>query len=272
MARAMSAALLQAKPPEGTQGEEESVNPPESLRRYGSQRPWRPLLRWPAVAISALLALPAFAGDEEPEEERLLGDGAEPAVASSPSGASAAVWEAKDADGSGIEATLFDATGAIVAEQVPVNTTVAGSQSEPDVAVLPNGNVVAVWQSADTGTPRILAQILDPFGMPIGFELQVNENGAEAALLPSIGADAQGNFVVAWAGASGGGYLHRSRPFSSLGMPIGFELAFGNTPGPTAPSVAVQPSGDHLVVWDDGGTDVRGRLYDIASMPIGFEL
>ena len=60
-----------------------------------------------------------------------------------------------------------------------------------------------VWTSygsdgTDTAVPSIEGQRYDGLGVPDGGEFQVNTYTTGKQRLPSIGADADGNFVVVW--------------------------------------------------------------------------
>ncbi len=70
-----------------------------------------------------------------------------------------------------------------------VNTTTAGSQQAPTVAVLSNGNSVVTWLDAEF----IRAQMFNGFGNPIGSEIEV---GAHTGARPDVVALPDGGFAV----------------------------------------------------------------------------
>ena len=211
----------------------------------------------------------SLTGDDD--SDVLVGAGSNPAVASDASGNTVVVWEGADGDEEGVKSVLFDAQGQVLRPEFQVNVTTAGSQAEPDVVYLSTGEFVVVWQSDDRAAARIQGRVLSAAGDFLASEFQINEDATSASRLPAVGADQLGNFVVAWTGAVDSAYAHFARPFAGASMPIGFELQFGPVSSLTAPAIAVEPTGDHLVVWEDNFADVRGRVFDLASMPIGFE-
>jgi hypothetical protein len=78
------------------------------------------------------------------------------------------------ADG-GVFARLF-ATGKPAPPEIQVNSTVAGDQSAPDVAVDEQGDWLFAWQ--DRGRQRISAQLFSPQGEPMGGEQDLSLAGA----------------------------------------------------------------------------------------------
>jgi hypothetical protein len=64
--------------------------------------------------------------------------------------------------------------------QQTVNTVLAGSQSDPDIIQLANGNILVSWTStSDTGAGSaagldVIGQLFDPLGNRIGVEFRLN--------------------------------------------------------------------------------------------------
>jgi len=77
-----------------------------------------------------------------------------------------------------------------------VNTTTGGSQSEPSVAVLPDGGTVVAW--TDTGPiPGVVRiQRFDAFGAPVGAETTVGNIGTYG--VPQVAVLPDGRYAVAW--------------------------------------------------------------------------
>jgi hypothetical protein len=77
-----------------------------------------------------------------------------------------------------------------------VNTTTGGSQSEPSVAVLPDGGTVVAW--TDTGPiPGVVRiQRFDAFGAPVGAETTVGNIGDYG--VPQVAVLPDGRYAVAW--------------------------------------------------------------------------
>lgn len=199
------------------------------------------------------------------------------------------VWTSQNQDGSndGVYLQRFDANGAKIGVETRVNTTVAGDQRAPAIAMDASGNFVVVWQSqnVDSNGWGIVAQRFDADGNAVGGEFVVNTTGADNQTAPSVGMDASGNFVVAWVsenqdGDGGGIYARR---FNADGSAASGEFRINQTTAndQIEPVVAMNASGAFVVAWTSVDQDwsllagfsdgVFARLYDAAGSPVGGE-
>lgn len=114
-----------------------------------------------------------------------VGSQQEPAVASLPDGGFVVAWSSsgQDGDGQGVYYQRFGADGARVGAEQRAHTATAGSQTQPSVTVLENGDVLIAWQSRASGwTPDplaplgLFAQRFDAEGTPYGV-LEVGGSG-----------------------------------------------------------------------------------------------
>jgi len=117
--------------------------------------------------------------------------------------------------------------------------------------------------------------------VPVGEELQISLSGGR----PDVGQAADGTFVVVWTdydlsyfGISGGRY-------DPSGQPVGgvFQVNSYTTQNQRFPTIAMQPGGDFVVVWESegsSGTDccdpdapfsVQAQLFDAKGATIGLE-
>src|SRR4029077_7736156 len=105
-----------------------------------------------------------------------------------------------------------------------------------------------------------------------GGEFQVNTTTGNAQFYPGVSMDSTGNFIVVWDSrnqdGSGDGIV--GRRFDSSGAPVSSEFLVNTyTTGlQFGPSVAVQGSGNFVVVWKGNG-QVYGRRYDPTGTPLG---
>ena len=110
-----------------------------------------------------------------------------------------------------------------------VNTHTYKMQTEPDVAVLPDGGFVVVWRSneQDGSLASIFGQVFGPDGKPVGSEIPVNQNIQDMQDLPSVTGLADGTFVVAWTGYMEEmlGYVVLARRFGPSGAPLSDDVA-----------------------------------------------
>ncbi|HWI82299.1 DUF4382 domain-containing protein [Ramlibacter sp.] len=160
---------------------------------------------------------------------------------------------------SALAAHPMPAAAVVDSAEHQVNTTTAGAQVQPDVAVLTGGGPVVVWSSPAPagGATRIYARRYAPGGDPVGGETPVSAATATDQAFPSVAALADGGHVVAWAvldgvgAASGRGLGIRLQRFGSDGAPIGAEQQVDTQAAleQTRPHVAGLAGGGYVVVW-----------------------
>ena len=176
-------------------------------------------------------------------------------------------------------------------DELQINTYTTGDQMRPAIAADAQGNFVVAWESnGSSGTDldgySIQAQRFLGTGEAAGTEFEVNAFTTGDQSSVAIGADADGDFVIAWestgASASDATTSVRARRFDASGTPVGteFQVNTYTTGEQMSPSVAVDSgTGDFIAVWQsDGssGTDassfsIQGQRYDGAGDPVGTE-
>jgi phosphatidylserine/phosphatidylglycerophosphate/cardiolipin synthase-like enzyme len=187
------------------------------------------------------------------------GDQDDPAMASNGAGDLAVVWE--DSPGTAnTNAQIFMRryrNGTPVFEK-SISGTGSGSWShtEPDVAIDDAGNTVVVWgEDGDgNGTRNIKAVRLGPTGTVLG-TVQANSASGGEQSFPSVSAEPDGDFVVAWESRSSptatSASVHAAR--FSAGLARGYEKqvsAAGGTLNRRV-DVALDPAGNAVFVWDE---------------------
>ncbi|MDY0870629.1 DUF4214 domain-containing protein [Dongia rigui] len=95
---------------------------------------------------------------------------------------------------------VFDANGAALGAESVVNTITPSYQWCPVVTALTDGGFVVVWQgqSPENSTYEIYGQRYDSLGNKSGQEFVVNTTTAGQQGLPSVVANPDGGFTVAW--------------------------------------------------------------------------
>jgi len=178
--------------------------------------------------------------------------------------------------------------GLAVAQLIPqgsefqLNRYIDGSQFGPSIAVESAGDSVVVWSSAgqDGSGYGVFGRRFNSVGAFLGAEFQINNFTNSDQVLPSVAMDGSGSFVVAWTSIgqdrSGGGVF--ARRFGSTGTPKGREFRVNTFTMnyQTNPSVAVDGSGNFVVVWSSDGQDgsfygVFARRFDRAGARLGGE-
>jgi hypothetical protein len=185
-------------------------------------------------------------------------------VASDASGNFVVVWASDGQDGSlyGIFAQRFRAAGSPVGSEFQVNSYTTGLQGVPSVAADGNGNFVVVWPTFVAGGDGIFGQRFNAAGIRQGGEFRVNSYTTGQVSYPSVAVDVTGNFVVVWnsLGQDGSFLGVFGQLFDAFGVPQGgeFQVNTYTTGQERAPDVAVDASGNFVVVWQSSAQDGSG--------------
>jgi len=142
-----------------------------------------------------------------------------------------------------------------------------------------DANTVVVFQGkGPIDRQGVFAEVLGTDGQTTTPSFRVNSTIRGDQSSAAVGADDDGNFVVAWAGRGLGDkqgvFFQR---FSSTGVAIGSETLVNETTGgkQSEPTIAVASDGSFVVAWSGVGTgDVSGiflRRFDAAGTSLGGE-
>lgn len=198
------------------------------------------------------------------------------------------VWRSSDSDGTdssqdSIQSQRYAAGGSAVGAQFQVNSYTTGVQTSPSVDVDADGDFVVAWQSAgsngtDSDAYSIQVQRYAADGSAVGAQLQVNSYTTSLQLDPSVGLDADGDFVVVWnsfgsGGTDSSGPSIQAQRYAADGAALGAEVQVNTytTGFQDRPQVGVDAAGDFVVVWTSSGsdgTDTSG--YSIQKTAPGF--
>ncbi len=190
-------------------------------------------------------------------ETNLVGHAANPQIAVDGSGNAIVVWRQHDGTRDNIWSNRYVAgTGWGIAELI--ETVNLGNAENPQVAVDPNGNAVAVWWQ-DDGTRWNIWSNRYVAGTGWGTaELIETENLGNAAS-PQVAVDSSGNAVAVWAQDDGTRWnIWSNRYVEATGLWGTAEMIETDNLGDAAsPQVAVDSSGNAVAVWwqDDGTRD-----------------
>src|SRR5437773_1937133 len=108
-----------------------------------------------------------------------------------------------------------------------VNTFITGAQGFASAAFDGSGNFVVAWTSLQDGSSYgVFGQRYLSSGAPSGPEFPVNTFTANHQFIPSVAADAAGNFVVVWQSSAqdGSGYGVFGQRYLASGAPLGSEF------------------------------------------------
>ncbi|MCC6573531.1 MAG: hypothetical protein IT462_07045 [Planctomycetes bacterium] len=159
------------------------------------------------------------------------------------------------------------AMSAPVRAQDGVSEAEAFNQSRPAIACDADGDYVVVWQSygQDGNGDGVYARRYSSIGTPQSNEFRVNQTTADNQDAPTVAMDASGDFVVVWE-SSVGGYPYyteiMARRYSADGAPLGDEFQVNEnltSSDEYRPDVAMDATGNFVVVWDSYSVDNNGR-------------
>ena len=196
------------------------------------------------------------------------------------------VWQSNGQDqatgtNEGVYGQRYSAAGVVRGGEFRVNTTTAGNQVRPQVAMDPLGNFVVVWESDDGSGPGIFAQRYDAAGAAQGGEFRVNATTAQPQSFPAVAMGGDVGFVVTWVSSTqdlslDGVYAQR---FTPSGVPAGPEFRVNTETASQQryPTVAIDLSGEFVVAWSsdlqdpDNSTGIYAQRFDAAGARQGGE-
>lgn len=137
--------------------------------------------------------------------------------------------------------------------QLPITLSEMGRPPwEPDIAVAPDGEAVAVWDNWDSGQGTIQSASR-PAGGSWQPSVTLSEPGApgESAWLPKVAVDPRGDAIVVWqrSNSSGDDIIQSSfrAADGAWEKPVNLSEAGENA---NAAQVALDPNGDAVAVWN----------------------
>jgi hypothetical protein len=191
-----------------------------------------------------------------------------PDVAMDLSGNFVVVWQGERAPGTtDVFARRFDGLGTAQGDDFRVNASVAGSAQQGRVAMDGSGNFVVTWTQLDAcdGTWNIFAQRYSAAGAALGAALVVTampQFGSPSA--GSIAMDAAGNFFITWIQSDLlGGATVVGREYDANGLAVGAEFQIDTiaSGAQSCTAVAMNATGDAVVLWNDAGTAGEDGLF-----------
>jgi hypothetical protein len=137
-----------------------------------------------------------------------------------------------------------------------IETDNAGSAYDPQLAIDPSGNAMAVWRQSDGTRYNILAnRYLDGTGWGAA---ELIETDAHTAGPPQVAIDASGNAMAVWAQHDGTrNNIWANRYLDGTGWGAAELIETDNARSALDPQLAINASGNAMVVWfqSDGTRD-----------------
>jgi hypothetical protein len=213
-----------------------------------------------------------------------------PAVAGLADGAYAVVWtDSNGTDREDVLLRVFNADGSPATEEVQVNQITAGTQVNEDwvaetITTLEDGRFVVTWtdrSGADGSGSGVFARIFDADGSPATNEFQVNSTASGSQQYGSVGALADGGFVVTWSdlsNADGSGWGVVAQRYDADGDAVGGEFLVNSFVGSNQihSKVVGLSDGGFAIVWRSNGADgsntgISGQRYAADGEAVGGE-
>lgn len=179
------------------------------------------------------------------------------------------VWAQTDGTRYNIWARRYDAAAGWQTAQL-IETTNTGGVIDPDVAMDPNGNAIAVWAQSD-GTRNNIWANRYVVGMGWGTAVLIETTNTGHAGGVDVGMDTAGNAIAAWGQSDGTRYniwANRYVVGTGWGTAQLIEAISTNGSMPLSARIAVDTSGNAIAVWNmsDGTRDnIWANRYVVGS-------
>ncbi|MFM9938440.1 MAG: VCBS domain-containing protein [Hyphomicrobiaceae bacterium] len=205
-----------------------------------------------------------------------VSDSPQPQIDALADGSFVATWTSwtdatAGAQQSEIVGRVFGADGSPTSSEFVVNSTTDNLQFMPTVAGLPDGRFVVAWADLsgtepDTSNTQIRARVLNADGSSSPeADFIVNTHTIDAQTSPSVGALANGDFVVVWADRSGGaGFQIQGRVMHADGNAVtsqDFTINTGPAGDEMFPTVRGLADGRFIVAWTSFGSGESGEIH-----------
>ncbi|WP_428937667.1 calcium-binding protein [Fontivita pretiosa] len=204
----------------------------------------------------------------------------EPTVAVAGDRTAVIVWVStggQDGSADGIYGQRYDASGAAVGAEFLINTTTAGNQNAPDVAMADDHRFIVTWHdwnATDGDGVGVFAQRYDTNGNPQGAEQLVNTTTTADQGSPTIDITPDASqYVIAWdSSASGGDFEIFFQRYDGSGAAQGGETR-ANLPGSGDlhyPRISLNDDdGSFLLAWKNVTDGVnQGRFFSPTGTPL----
>ncbi len=206
----------------------------------------------------------------------------DPKIARDANGNYIVVWKSTNqvsADSKGdIYFQRFNTNDSKTGNETPVNTTTAGEQDRPSVAMNSNGDFIIAWASFTDNTSILdIKARLYKNNLPVGNEFLVNSTTLHTQNNPDVDVKDNGEFIIVWDswyqdGSDRGVYAQR---FNSNGEKVGIEFQVNTTTAysQARPKVRYRSDGSFIITWESWRQDILtqsgygmfGRIFDASA-------
>lgn len=196
-----------------------------------------------------------------------------PLIGIDSAGRSTVVWESTGQDAEGgfdAWARRFDEHGDPLGDPYLLNVYRNSAQSNPDVAVNPDGSSVVVWRSWNQAGPGagIYGRRFDAEGEPLGGEFRIHQSTIPSAGTPRVTLGPDGGFLVAWDRCDfsnlAAGCAVLARRYDASGKAAGkeFLVSTKDTRTHEHPAAAFDSRGNFAITWNLCDTHPSGQPFN----------
>jgi hypothetical protein len=213
---------------------------------------------------------PTFQVDQDPGG----GDKYDPRIAVNSNNRFIITWEDHRSGDEDIYARAYDANGNPLGNEFRVDSGGTSTAGDPQIASNNLNNFMIVWWDDRSASFDIYARLYDNNGDPLGADFRIDPAPSGGAYLPSIAADGNNNFVIAWSDNRDGNWNIYACRFDSTGAPLGSDFRVDQDAGAAwalYAEVAVDADNKFIIVWQDHRGSyytVYARRYDSSGNPL----
>lgn len=229
------------------------------------------------AATALMMTAAAVRAAEFPVNTRLADAQCNASIAATAEGDFVVAWSSyygSSGRSNEIMARRFDHTGLPRdSDEFQINTTSAGNQTEPAVAIAADRGFLVVWEGPGQTGVDIFARLFDPNADPLTDELLVNAAVPGQRTCPRVAASANGSFVVVWEERDGDGVASVwARLLDPAGAKQGSDFPVAADVWDCRyPDVAMDADGNFVVAWllDRTSRSIHAQLFDADGMALG---
>ena len=164
---------------------------------------------------------------------------------------------------------LYETYGDGIGDEFLVNGDGGSSgQTDPVIAIAPDGSYVITWTDQRNGNFDIYARMYNADGTANGSDFLVNDDGGSTIqYTPSIAIAADGSFVITWRDYRSGIHIY-AQAYNADGTADGSNFQIDSPSTSTHrndPTIIMAPDGSFIVTWSDlrnGDYDIYARLFN----------
>ncbi len=190
------------------------------------------------------------------------GNAAAPRVATDGAGNAIAVWYQSNGSQTNIRANRYAPdTGWSTATPIETNATADPTYPDPQVAVSPDGNAIAVWFESDGTRTNIWANRY-VIGVGWGTAALIETDNTDSASRPEVAVDSAGNAFAVWQQSDGTRTnIWANRYVAGSGWASAVLIETENLQGAVSADVDIDANGNAIAVWSQANASVRFSIW-----------